>query len=268
MAPLKVIDDFERTFLEHSDCLWFVQRNQAGRRPADFHGSWHHMLTRKQHELLMFIHEHLEVTGFSPSFDEMKVGLALKSKSGIHRLISALEERGFLRRRAHRARALEVVRLPGTPSAPNYGDNGAGLGSAGPEISGHVANSGAVSLPFFGRVAAGIPIEALREQGQAVDVPASMISSGEHYVLEVVGDSMIEAGIFEGDKALIKKVKSAENGDIIVALIDDNEVTLKKLRKRGNSIALEPANKLYETRIFGPDRVNIQGKLVGLMRVY
>lgn len=224
------------------------------------------MLTRKQHELLIFIHQHLQETGFSPSFDEMKVGLALKSKSGIHRLISALEERGFLRRRAHRARALEVVRLPGAASPST--DYAKQSGAEHDLKVGRSVRLDVVTLPIFGRVAAGVPIEALREQGHVIDVPASMISSGEHYVLEVVGDSMIEAGILDGDKAVIKRVNSADNGEIVVALIDSNETTLKKLRKRGNSIALEPANKLYETRIFGTDRVEIQGKLIGLFRFY
>jgi repressor LexA len=229
------------------------------------------MLTRKQHELLMFIHEHLQATGFSPSFDEMKVGLALKSKSGIHRLISALEERGFLRRRAHRARALEIVKLPGAPGtsfAAESQDAGASIiqGQFGAPV--RHEPSGVVSLSLLGRIAAGTPIEGLRDQGQAIDVPASMLGGGEYYALEIAGDSMIEAGILDGDKALIKRTDSANNGDIIVALIDNVEVTLKKLRRRGNSIALEPANKLYETRIFGPDRVAVQGVLTGIIRYY
>ena len=229
------------------------------------------MLTRKQHELLMFINQHLEETGFSPSFDEMKAALDLKSKSGIHRLITALEERGFLRRRAHRARALEVVRLPGSAVPPRL------------EISEEVAPNvvqgnftrppkqdrpNAITLPLFGRIAAGIPIEALRDQGQGVDVPISMLGSGEHYALEVAGDSMIEAGILDGDTVVIQRGDSAENGDIVVALVDENEVTLKRLRRRGNSVALEPANRNHEIRIFGPDRVQVQGRLVGLIRSY
>ena len=229
------------------------------------------MLTRKQHELLMFIHEHLQATGFSPSFDEMKIGLALKSKSGIHRLISALEERGFLRRRAHRARALEIVRLPGGPETvlSNEAQSAETIIIKG--RFGHPPKSdkpGVVSLSLFGRIAAGTPIEGLRDQGHVIDVPSSMIGSGEHFALEVAGDSMIEAGILDGDKALIRRVNSANNGDIVVALIDNTEVTLKKLRRRGNSIALEPANKSYETRIFGPDRVVVQGILAGLIRYY
>jgi repressor LexA len=239
--------------------------------PIRLHESWLGMLTRKQHELLIFIHEHLQATGFSPSFDEMKVGLALKSKSGIHRLISALEERGFLRRRAHRARALEIVKLPGGPAATSIAEAREAGSSV---IQGQFGaptrreQPGVVSLPVFGRIAAGTPIEGLRDQGQAIDVPASMLGAGEHYALEISGDSMIEAGILDGDKALIRRTDSANNGDIIVALIDNIEVTLKKIRRRGNSIALEPANKLYETRIFGPDRVAVQGVLAGIIRYY
>lgn len=233
--------------------------------------SWFVMLTRKQHELLMFIHEHLQATGFSPSFDEMKVGLALKSKSGIHRLISALEERGFLRRRAHRARALEIVKLPGAPSpapVPEISDSRATVIQGQFGTPARPEPAAVVSLSILGRIAAGTPIEGLRDQGQSIDVPASMLGAGEFYALEIAGDSMIEAGILDGDKALIKRTDSADNGDIIVALIDNVEVTLKKLRRRGNSIALEPANKLYETRIFGPDRVAVQGVLTGIIRYY
>lgn len=229
------------------------------------------MLTRKQHELLMFINQHLEETGFSPSFDEMKAALDLKSKSGIHRLITALEERGFLRRRAHRARALEVMRLPGSAVPTRM--------EASEEVAANVvqANFGrpsksdkpnAITLPLFGRIAAGIPIEALRDQGQGVDVPISMLGSGEHYALEVAGDSMIEAGILDGDTVVIRRGDSAENGDIVVALVDENEVTLKRLRRRGDSVALEPANRNHEIRIFGPDRVQVQGRLIGLIRNY
>jgi len=229
------------------------------------------MLTRKQHELLIFIHEHLQTTGFSPSFDEMKVGLSLRSKSGIHRLISALEERGFLRRRAHRARALEVVRLPGALLQESNHIERSKManvvqGQFGRASGGDRAN--AVSLPLFGRVAAGSPIEAFRDLGKFIDVPASMISSGEYYVVEVSGDSMNEVGIIDGDIAIIKRVDNADSGEIVVVLIDKNEVTIKKLRKKGNSIALEPANRTYETRIFGPDRIEVQGKLSGILRWY
>lgn len=229
------------------------------------------MLTRKQHELLMFINHHLEETGFSPSFDEMKAALDLKSKSGIHRLITALEERGFLRRRAHRARALEVVRLPGKAVPPRME---AAEEAAPNVVQGNFGRQpkqdkpNAITLPLFGRIAAGIPIEALRDQGQGVDVPISMLGSGEHYALEVAGDSMIEAGILDGDTVVIRRGDAAENGDIVVALVDENEVTLKRLRRRGNSVALEPANRNHEIRIFGPDRVQVQGRLIGLIRSY
>ena len=229
------------------------------------------MLTRKQHELLMFINHHLEETGFSPSFDEMKAALDLKSKSGIHRLITALEERGFLRRRAHRARALEVVRLPGSAVPPRVE---VAEDTAPNVVQGNFGRPpkqdkpNAITLPLFGRIAAGIPIEALRDQGQGVDVPVSMLGTGEHYALEVAGDSMIEAGILDGDTVVIRRGDSAESGDIVVALVDENEVTLKRLRRRGNSVALEPANRNHEIRIFGPDRVQVQGRLVGLIRSY
>ncbi|MBS7812542.1 transcriptional repressor LexA [Roseococcus pinisoli] len=229
------------------------------------------MLTRKQHELLMFIDRHLEETGFSPSFDEMKTALDLKSKSGIHRLITALEERGFLRRRAHRARALEVVRRPGSAAPPRIEMNEEASPNVVQGNFGRPAKQdkpNAITLPLFGRIAAGSPIEALRDQGQGVDVPVGMLGSGEHYALEVAGDSMIEAGILDGDTVVIQRGDSAENGDIVVALVDENEVTLKRLRRRGNSVALEPANRNHETRIFGPDRVQVQGRLVGLIRSY
>jgi repressor LexA len=242
------------------------------------------MLTRKQHELLMFIDRHLRDTGFSPSFEEMKEALRLKSKSGIHRLITALEERGFLKRRAHRARALEVIRLPdnlaprmaqGTaaaaaPAAPAFAPNVI-RGNFAANLSGvpKPANEApAVHLPLYGRIAAGLPIEALRDSGSSVEVPAAMLAGGEHYALEVSGDSMIEAGILDGDTVIIRRGDVAENGSIVVALVDESEVTLKRLRKRGNSVALEPANRAYETRIFGPDRVRVQGKLIGLLRKY
>ncbi|MCX7683698.1 MAG: transcriptional repressor LexA [Acetobacteraceae bacterium] len=240
------------------------------------------MLTRKQHELLMFIHKHLRETGFSPSFDEMKEALNLKSKSGIHRLITALEERGFLKRRAHRARALEVLRLPENlnprraapppePAAPPAFAPNVIRGHFAPHLAGaaRVANdAAAVSLPLYGRIAAGLPIEALRDHGNHVEVPAALLGSGEHFALEVAGDSMVDAGILDGDTVIIRRGDTAENGDIVVALVDDNEVTLKRLRRRGNSIALEAANPRYETRIFGPDRVRVQGRLVALLRRY
>jgi len=247
------------------------------------------MLTRKQHELLSFIDRHLRETGFSPSFDEMKDALSLRSKSGIHRLISALEERGFLSRRHHRARALEVLRLPehapvveiaqveaaadslmmpedaAQTFAPNVirGDFSQRL--QGVRAAGDAA---AVQLPLYGRIAAGLPIEALRDTGNHIQVPMAMLGVGEHYALEVAGDSMIEAGILDGDTVIIRKDDEAENGQIIVALIDDAEVTLKRLRRRGNAVALEPANARYETRIIPVDRVRVQGRLVGLLRRY
>jgi repressor LexA len=232
------------------------------------------MLTRKQRELLLFINQRLTATGVSPSFDEMKDALNLKSKSGIHRLVSGLEERGFIRRLPHRARALEVVKLPEESAAPPAAERsrfsptvirGDFRGSLpGTPVAQDVE---AVDLPLYGRIAAGTPIEALRDQSTTVGVPASLLGYGsEHYALEVAGDSMIEAGILDGDTVIIQRCDTAENGSIIVALVDNEEVTLKRLRRRGASIALEPANKAYETRIFGPDRVKVQGRLVGLMR--
>jgi repressor LexA len=237
------------------------------------------MLTRKQHELLIFIDRHLKSTGFSPSFEEMKDALNLRSKSGIHRLISALEERGFLQRRHHRARALEVTRLPegmaepvaATPGfappafAPNVirGDFGARLpGVRAPEAA------TAVQLPLYGRIAAGLPIEAMRDSPDHIEVPTALLGTGEHYALEVAGDSMIDAGILDGDTVIIRRTDTADNGQIVVALVDDNEVTLKRLRRKGASIALEPANTRHETRIFPADRVRVQGRLVGLLRNY
>ncbi|MBC7799400.1 MAG: transcriptional repressor LexA [Gemmatimonadaceae bacterium] len=234
------------------------------------------MLTRKQHELLTFIDGHLKSTGFSPSFEEMKEALQLRSKSGIHRLISALEERGFLKRRHHRARALEVVKLPNevgrdiavvapAPFTPNVirGD----FSGRFPGV--RAANeAAAVHLPLYGRIAAGLPIEALRDQGTQIEVPLALLGNGEHYALEVAGDSMIEAGILDGDTVIIRKGELAENGQIIVALVDDAEVTLKRLRRRGTTVALEPANQRHETRIFPADRVKVQGSLIALLRRY
>jgi repressor LexA len=237
------------------------------------------MLTRKQHELLMFIHRRLEEGGVSPSFDEMKEALSLKSKSGIHRLITALEERGFIRRLPHRARALEVLKLP----------EGAGVAAAdpAPAIRGFSPNvipgnfpmrsggreqpsesDGGFELPLYGRIAAGTAIEAISDPTTTVSVPLSMVAGGEHYALEIAGDSMIEDGIFDGDTVIIRRCDTAENGSIVVALIDEREATLKRLRRKGNSVALEPANQAYKTQIFGPDRVRIQGRLVGLIRNY
>ncbi|MFC5068434.1 transcriptional repressor LexA [Flaviflagellibacter deserti] len=237
------------------------------------------MLTRKQHELLRYIHERLKESGVPPSFDEMKEALNLRSKSGIHRLITALEERGFIRRLPNRARALEVIRLPESV-APNMrpapgkfspGVIEGGLGKPRPravETDEEDTSSSPVSVPVMGRIAAGVPIEAIQTRSHTVTVPPEMLSSGEHYALEVRGDSMIDAGILEGDLVIIRKSDTANTGDIVIALVDGEEATLKRLRKRGASIALEAANPAYETRIFGPDRVNVQGRLVGLIRRY
>ncbi len=239
------------------------------------------MLTRKQQELLIFINEKLNDGGVSPSFDEMKDALGLKSKSGIHRLITGLEERGFIRRLPHRARALEVLRLPEPPLPraaraaapaveskfkPNVirGDFRGAL----PGRSANGNDAEAVSLPLYGRIAAGLPIEAMRDSSASIEVPATLLATGDHYALEVAGDSMVEAGILDGDTVIIQRCDMAENGTIVVALVDEQEVTLKRLRRKGNSIALEPANPSYETRVFGADRVNVQGRLVGLIRRY
>ncbi|MGI4952396.1 MAG: transcriptional repressor LexA [Janthinobacterium lividum] len=242
------------------------------------------MLTRKQHELLIFIDRHLKATGFSPSFEEMKEALQLRSKSGIHRLISALEERGFLQRRHNRARALEVVKLPNeaprlvpAASAETVPPEAA-AGFTPNVIRGDFTNrfpavraaneAAAIQLPLYGRIAAGLPIEALRDNGAQIEVPLAMLGSGEHYALEVDGDSMIEAGILNGDIVIIRKGDVAENGEIIVALVDDREVTLKRLRRKGNSIALEPANVKHQVQVLPADQVKVQGKLVALLRKY
>jgi repressor LexA len=241
------------------------------------------MLTRKQHELLMFIHERMKESGIPPSFDEMKDALDLRSKSGIHRLITALEERGFIRRLPNRARALEVIKLPDSmnPSLggrrarfePNVIEGNLGRVAAPPSRATAPSSASSeagrpVSVPVMGRIAAGTPIEAIQTHSHTISVPPEMLGVGEHYALEVRGDSMIEAGIFDGDTVLIKKQDTAGTGEIIVALVDDEEATLKRLRRKGNSIALEAANPAYETRIFGPDRVKVQGRLVGLLRKY
>ncbi len=228
------------------------------------------MLTRKQHDLLLYIHKSLKNEGISPSFDEMKDALGLRSKSGIHRLITALEERGFIRRLPHRARALEVLKLPDAmaPAAgfqPSLVPNGASDRISGRPVVESVEN---ISLPLYGRIAAGMPIEALRDHSRTIDMPASMLGAGEHYALEVEGDSMIDAGIHDGDTAIIQRCETADNGTIVVALVEDNEVTLKRLRRHGASVALEPANTAFKTRIFPPNRVKVQGRLVCLMRKY
>ncbi|MHA6642264.1 transcriptional repressor LexA [Mesorhizobium sp. A623] len=248
------------------------------------------MLTRKQHELLLFINERLKESGVPPSFDEMKDALDLASKSGIHRLITALEERGFIRRLPNRARALEVLRMPEslTPSfngarkfSPSViqggqGQNGSGQGNSGGQGKNSRLQSAGndddvaanVSIPVMGRIAAGVPIDAIQHKTHSISVPPDMIMGGEHYALEVKGDSMIEAGIFDGDTVIIRNANTANPGEIIVALVDEEEATLKRFRRKGASIALEAANPAYETRIFGPDRVKVQGKLVGLIRRY
>ncbi|GHU04425.1 LexA repressor [Alphaproteobacteria bacterium] len=230
------------------------------------------MLTKKQHELLVFIDQRLKDTGVSPSFDEMKTALGLKSKSGIHRLITGLEERGFIRRLPHRARALEVLKLPRNdadkgPSgfSPNIITGNFSQIFPGVQTS-HSPES--VELPLYGKIAAGTPIEALRGP-ETISVPASLFAGkGEHYALIIEGDSMIDAGIWDGDTVILQRCDNAENGAIVVALVDGEECTLKRLRRKGASIALEPANKKYETRIFGPDRIDVQGRLVGLIRAY
>jgi repressor LexA len=231
------------------------------------------MLTRKQHELLRFIHERLRETGVPPSFDEMKDALDLRSKSGIHRLILALEERGFIRRLPNRARAIEVLKLPeatvggSRKFSPSVVEGG--LGRVRPLASPPADDNGRnVTIPVMGRIAAGTPISAIQHRSHTISMPADMLGNGEHYALEVRGDSMIEAGILDGDTVIIRKQDNANTGEIVVALVDDEEATLKRLRKKGSSIALEAANPAYETRLLGPDRVKIQGKLVSLMRRY
>jgi repressor LexA len=236
------------------------------------------MLTRKQSELLRFIHERLKETGVPPSFDEMKDALDLRSKSGIHRLILALEERGFIRRLPNRARALEVLRMPdsSTPPSPSRGkkfspsviEGTLGRVRALTTPAEDEDERALVAIPVMGRIAAGTPITALQNRSNTINLPPDMLPAGEHYALEVRGDSMIEAGILDSDLVVIRKQDTAETGDIVVALIDDEEATLKRLRRKGGSIALEAANPAYETRIFGPDRVRIQGKLVSLIRKY
>lgn len=236
------------------------------------------MLTRKQHELLMLIHDRLKETGVPPSFEEMKEALDLRSKSGIHRLITALEERGFIRRLPHRARALEVIKLPeaaagpgGAPAQrgfkPSVIEGSRGMAEApAPAPVAPAANT--VDVPMMGRIAAGVPIAAIQDHSSNVPVPPDMLRSGEHFALEVQGDSMIEAGILDGDTVIIRKADTARNGEIVVALVEDEEATLKRLFRKGESVALEAANPAYKTRIFGPDQVRVQGTLAGLIRRY
>jgi repressor LexA len=238
------------------------------------------MLTRKQLELLLFINSRMKEEGVPPSFEEMKEALNLQSKSGVHRLIVALEERGFIKRMANRARALEVLKLPDAHN-PSLSTNKKGafkpsvvegnLGRNAKVPASTAANDGgprSTFVPLMGRIAAGVPISAIQDHTANINVPPEMLGGGEHYALEVKGDSMIEAGIFDGDTVVIRKGDAAINGDIVVALVDEEEATLKRLRKKGESIALEAANPAYETRIFGPDRVRVQGKLIGLLRKY
>lgn len=246
------------------------------------------MLTEKQKDLLLFIHARMQERGVPPSFDEMKDALDLRSKSGIHRLITALVERGFIRRLPHRARAIEVIKLPdnqiAVPSAgqgataaaaPQRGFQPSVIEGSGPPKTNvaspppsHIIDARTVSIPVMGRIAAGTPISAIQNHTHDIAVPPDILTNGEHFALEVKGDSMIEAGIHDGDTVIIRRCNTAENGDIIVALVEGEEATLKRLRKKGSTIALEAANPEFKTRIFGPDQIDIQGRLVGLMRRY
>jgi repressor LexA len=225
------------------------------------------MLTRKQHELVCFIHDRLADTGISPSFEEMKEALDLKSKSGVHRLISALEERGFIRRLANRARALEVVKMPERSGEVRATSSANIVTMPQRDARAPVAANDVLEIPLHGRIAAGMPIEAL--EGQAtLPVPAALLGSGEHFALEVSGDSMVEAGILDGDYALIRKTDAAREGEIVVALIEDSEATLKYFRREGAMVRLDPANRSYEAQRYTPNQVRIQGKLAGLLRRY
>jgi len=248
------------------------------------------MLTEKQKELLLFIHGRMQERGVPPSFDEMKDALDLRSKSGIHRLITALVERGFIRRLPHRARAIEVIKLPENQglmqsggqssnsadalASPQRGFQPSVIEGSGPRrvnVSpppSHIIDARTVSIPVMGRIAAGTPISAIQNHTHDIAVPPDILTNGEHFALEVKGDSMIEAGIHDGDTVIVRRCNTAENGDIIVALVEGEEATLKRLRKKGSTIALEAANPEFKTRIFGPDQIEIQGRLVGLMRRY
>ncbi len=227
------------------------------------------MLTKKQLDLLEFIHKRVQRDGVPPSFDEMKEALDLRSKSGIHRLITALEERGFIRRLAHRARALEIVKLPDAMQSGGFsprvieGDKPDAIPANAQPVA-----AAAIELPVMGRIAAGVPIAAISEVSHNVAVPQGMIGSGDHYALEVRGDSMIDAGINDGDVVVIRETNKADNGDIVVALVEDEEATLKRFRQKGSSISLEAANPAYETRVFRDDQIKVQGRLVGLIRTY
>lgn len=230
------------------------------------------MLTRKQLDLLEFIHKRVQRDGVPPSFDEMKEALDLRSKSGIHRLITALEERGFIRRLAHRARAIEIVKLPealekGATFVPRVIEGDKTDAPPSPANAMPV-EANALELPVMGQIAAGVPIEAISEVSHKVAVPGQMVGKGHHYALEVKGDSMIDAGINDGDIVVIREVNTADNGDIVVALVEDQEATLKRFRQSGNTIALEAANPAYETRLYRDDQVKVQGRLVGLIRSY
>ncbi len=233
------------------------------------------MLTAKQHELIQFIQQRLEETGISPSFEEMKEALDLKSKSGVHRLISALEERGFLRRLPNRARALEVIRQPGDTTPARAGSQAGGPAGGNvvpmvppaPRVTQAVAANDVIELPLHGRIAAGAPIEALEGQS-TLPVPAALLGPGEHYALEVSGDSMVEAGIFDGDFALVRRTNTARDGEIVVALVRGEEATLKYLRRENGQVRLDPANAAYDPQFYRPDEVEVQGKLAGLLRRY
>ena len=223
------------------------------------------MLTKKQKNLLLFINKKLRSSGVSPSYEEMKEALSLKSKSGIHRLISALEERGFIKRLAHKARALEVIKLPETASANDiYNSFSPSVIKGG--LADNKINGDAAEIPVLGKIAAGTPIEAIQNEVARIPLPVNLEENGEYFGLKIQGDSMIEAGINEGDTVIIKKTDTADNGKIVVALIDDHEAMLKRIRRKGKTVALESANKNYETKIFGPDRVKVQGILVSLYR--
>jgi len=239
------------------------------------------MLTAKQKDLLLYIHRCVQETGVPPSFDEMKAALDLRSKSGIHRLITALEERGFVRRLPHRARALEIIKLPEAltdasprraadqpvPTAESVGISKVTTAQEA-RIPAYIASTVTASVPLMGRIAAGVPISAIQDHSQDVVCPPDMLGKGEHFALEVRGDSMIDAGIHDGDIVIIRRTSAAENGEIVVALVQDEEATLKRIRKRAGAVELEAANPNYETRVFGPDEVSVQGRLVGLMRRY
>jgi len=223
------------------------------------------MLTKKQKNLLIYINKKIRSSGVSPSYEEMKNALNLKSKSGIHRLISALEERGFVKRLAHKARALEVVKLPETASVNDiYNSFSPSVIKGGLDTDGQKNNTNEISV--LGKIAAGTPVEAIQNEVNKITLPEELSKNGEHFGLKVSGDSMIEAGINDGDTVIVKKTNTANNGEIVVALIDDHEAMLKRIRKKGKIVALESANKRYETKIFGPDRVKIQGVLISLYR--